>query len=289
MKYCFCVPQLPMSIVEFVDIVEGWDPHERGTSEGTSWLDRHAASACRASRRGGGQSAAVGWRLADGEFRALGRTFDGVAAAGGAVDCLGIMPGRPDRVFKVNSRPMEPARAVQALERLRWRGPAGEVAAFLLRFEGLFRTLRLAVGVSADGVLPRIGLELFQAEAASLSHPGAGKWPPFLARLHEEGLCLPLKMEGLLAWPRRELVFCGRDTFGVLTGIANMKVSFERFPLRRGKEAPRSRPRPIPPPAISPSMWSRRDSRCDDLWRRGHATCRRTRSRNGLSALANSS
>ena len=169
---------------------------------------------------------AVGWRLADRERQAICGIFDRLTAAGGSVDCLGIMPARPDRAFKVNSRPMEPARAVRVLEGLRW-GAAREVAAFLAEFGGLFRSLRLAIGVTADGVLPRIGLELFQGDAGSLSHPGVGEWAPFLARLCEGGLCLPEKMEALKAWPGREFVFHGQDTFGILTGIAHLKVSFE--------------------------------------------------------------
>lgn len=170
---------------------------------------------------------AVGWRLAEGEGRALRRAFDAVAAAGSSVDCLGVMPGRPRRAFKVNSRPIKSERVPMVLEGLGWAGPAGELAAFLARFEGLFQSLRLAIGVTAGGVLPRIGLELFQGEPGSLSQPGVGGWPPFLARLCEDGLCLRRKMDGLLAWPGRELVFCRRETFGVLTGIAHMKVSFE--------------------------------------------------------------
>ena len=170
---------------------------------------------------------AVGWRLEDRERRALTRTFDAMSAAGVAVDCLGIMPGRPARAYKVNSRSMEPARTLPVLEKLGWNGPAGAVATFLSAFEGTFRTLRIAVGVTADGVQPRIGLELFQGEAGSLSHPGAGPWGPFLARLCERGLCLPEKLDGLMDWPGRELVFCGRKTFGLLTGVAHVKISFE--------------------------------------------------------------
>ncbi len=169
---------------------------------------------------------AVGWCLDTGELQALDRVFDGMVATGNTVDCLGIMPGRPGRTFKVNSRPMEPERVLPLLERLRWTGPASEVAAFLSASRKLLRSLRLAVGVSAEGVLPRIGLELFQGVPGSLSHPGVGEWGPFLAWLCEEGLCLPEKMDGLLAWPGREFVFCGQDTFGVLTGMTHVKVSF---------------------------------------------------------------
>lgn len=194
---------------------------------GSDLAENGAAGAADARTVADWLAGAVGWQLAVGEGRALRRAFDAVAAAGSSVDCLGIMPGRAVRAFKVNSQAIEPGRALHLLERLRWKGPADEVAAFLARFEGLFRSLRLAIGVTADGVLPRVGLELFQGEPGSLTQPGAGEWPSFLAGLCENGLCLPQKLDGLLAWPGRELVFCGEDTFGVMTGIAHVKVSFE--------------------------------------------------------------
>jgi len=170
---------------------------------------------------------ALGRRLAGGEGRALGLAFDGFAAAGAKVADVGIIPDRPSREFKVVSRPLEPARVLPLLARLRWPGPAREVAAFLSAFAGSFRTLRLAVGVAAGGVSPRIGLELFQGAPGSLSHPAAREWEPLLAGLREDGLCLPGKVEGLLAWPRREFVYCGRDAFGISTDIHHVKVSFE--------------------------------------------------------------
>ena len=74
------------------------------------------------------------------------------------------------------------------------------------------------------------GLELFQGEPGTLRHAGVGGWGPFLARLCEAGMCRPEKMEALLAWPGREFVFCGPDTFGVLTGLHHIKVSFDSGP-----------------------------------------------------------
>ena len=170
---------------------------------------------------------AVGWRLAAAEHAALERTFDGLAAAGVPVDCVGIMPGRAGRAFRVVSRTMEPARALPALERLRWRGAAGEVSAFLSACDGSFPLLRLALGVTAAGVAPRVGLELFQGEPGTLRNPGVGGWRPCLARLCAAGLCLPEKMTALSAWPVRDFVFRGRDTFGVLTGLHHVKVTFD--------------------------------------------------------------
>ena len=194
---------------------------------GSDLTENSAAGAPDAQTMAAWLAGTAGWRLAGGEGPALRRAFEAVAAAGGSVDCLGIMPGRAERAFKVNSRAMEAERALMVLEGLGWTGPVFEVAAFLEQFEGLFRWLRLAIGVTSSGVLPRIGLELFQGEPGSLSQPGADGWARFLAGLCENGLCLKQKLDGLLAWPGRELVFCGRDTFGVLTGIAHVKVSFE--------------------------------------------------------------
>ena len=170
---------------------------------------------------------AVGWRLAEGEGRALAGAFDGIEAAGGEVDCVAVMPTRPERAFRVVSRPVEPSRALPLLEGLRWKGPPAAVDTFLSGSEGLFDSLRIAVGVTADGVLPGVGLEVFRGTPGTLGHGGVGGWEPFLARLRDEGLCQPEKMAGLLNWPGREIVFHGRRTLDLLTGLAHLKVSFE--------------------------------------------------------------
>ena len=173
---------------------------------------------------------AAGWRLAREEQAALERTFDALAAAGSAVDCVGVMPGRAGRAFRVVSRTLAPAAVPPVLERLGWRGPRGEIAAFLSATEGMFGPLRLALAVTAAGVAPPVGLELFQGEPGTLRHAGAGGWGPFLARLCAAGLCRPEKMDALAAWPEREFVFCGSDTFGVLNSLHHVKVSFGSDP-----------------------------------------------------------
>lgn len=172
---------------------------------------------------------AAGWRLADGERTALERTFDALAAAACAVDCVGVMPGRAGRAFKVVSGTMAPAAALTVLERLGWR-PSGDIAAFLAATEGLYHALRLAVAVTVAGAAPRVGLELFQGEPGTLRHAGVGDWGPLLALLCDAGMCLPEKMDALAAWPGREFVFRGADAFGVLTGLHHLKVSFDSGP-----------------------------------------------------------
>ena len=169
---------------------------------------------------------AAGWRLADGERTALERTFDALAAEACAVDCVGVVPGRARRAFTVVSRTLPPAAALAVLERLRW-GPTAAIAALLVATEGLFRSLRLAVAVTVAGVAPRVGLELFQGEPGTLRHAGVGDWGPLLALLCAAGMCLPEKMDALAAWPGREFVFRGADTFGLLTGLHHVKVSFD--------------------------------------------------------------
>ena len=108
------------------------------------------------------------------------------------------MPDRPGRMFKVLCRPMESRRAMQVLERLGWAGPAGRVEAFLSRFEESFRSLRLAVGVTAQGIAPRIGFELSRGEAASFSRPGTGGWAPLLTgSARSLAGCLPVILTDL--------------------------------------------------------------------------------------------
>ena len=169
----------------------------------------------------------VGWQLAAEEGRALGRLFDGVAAAGGAIDNVGIMPDRSVRAFKAICRPSDSRHVMRILEGLEWKGPITEIAATLSDFEGLFRSLRLAVGTTGNGILPQIGLELSQGEDTSFSRPGVGEWAPLLNKLCEKGLCLPAKLNGLLNWPGREFVFCDSGTFGMLTGIGHVKLTFD--------------------------------------------------------------
>lgn len=152
---------------------------------------------------------AVGWCLADGERHALGLAFDGFAGAGGRVADVGIIPDRPVRGFKVVSRPLESARVRPVLARLRWPGPAREVAAFLSAFAGLFRTLRLSVGVAAEGVLPRIGLELFQGVPGSLGHPASGDWGPSSPGFARTGCACRGSRRG--CWPCPDGSSCSAD------------------------------------------------------------------------------
>ena len=168
---------------------------------------------------------AVGWRPAKDEGRALARAFDGLHSAGGQVDSVAVMPTRSERAFRVISRPVEPARALPLADGLGWSGRG--TGSFLSAFEGLVRWLRVAVDVGPGGVLPRLGLELFRDTPERLNRPGASGWRPCLSRLRDEGLCLPEKMDGLMDWPGRELVFCGERTYGLLTGLSHVKVSFE--------------------------------------------------------------
>lgn len=170
---------------------------------------------------------AVGWRVAEEEGRALAGALDGLRSAGGAVESVAVMPTRPQSAFKVVTRPAEPSRVPALAEGLGWSGRGADVRNFLSEFEGLFRSLRIAVDVGADGVLPRLGLELYQGTPGQVQHPGVGVWPPCLSRLRDEGLCLPEKLDGLMEWPGRELVFDGKRTYGLLTGLSGVKVSFE--------------------------------------------------------------
>ena len=74
----------------------------------SDWTQSGACGTASAGTVAAWLAGAVGWRLADGEREALGRAFDGLAASGGMVADVGIMPGRPGRTFKITSPHVSP-------------------------------------------------------------------------------------------------------------------------------------------------------------------------------------
>lgn len=89
---------------------------------------------------------------------------------------------------------------------------------------------------SSPGSCPEVNRQA-RFFAGADSDPGVGESAPCLAWLWADGLCLPEKMEGLLAWPGQELVLCGRHTFGLLTGLAHGEVFIENTPRGTRREA----------------------------------------------------
>ena len=133
---------------------------------------------------------------------------------------VGAMPGREPRAIRLIWR--LPAAAVpDYLERAGWPGPtalAGELAAEAASFD---LKVSLALDVNENGLLPRIGLELFIRNGWRAPPP---LWYPYLERLLARGLCRPEKGSALRGWPRRLLLFTSGDARRLLSGISHMKL-----------------------------------------------------------------
>ena len=179
---------------------------------------------------------AVGWEEDDRERRHVQLLCD-LMPPSAFSSHVGAMPGRELRAIRLVWRLPAPAAAAAAdwLQRAEWPGPAdlaGELAAEAASF-GLM--VSLAFDVNENGLLPRLGLELFTVASWRAPPP---LWYPYLGRLVARGLCRPEKERGLRRWPRRELLFTPGGARRLVSGISHLKlvlsggsVSAKAYPL----------------------------------------------------------
>ena len=138
----------------------------------------------------------------------------------------GALPGRSPQAFRLLFKGVAPAQIPALLERLEWTGPADAAVAVLDAMDGLLAYIAVSVDVTAAGLGPRLGLELYRPPKwFAVDRTG---WLPFIARLEEHGWCLPAKAAGLRAWPRTARLFDGTDIFGVRMGVNHVKIVVER-------------------------------------------------------------
>ena len=193
-----------------------------------------------AAAKGGGQpdtmtaalAAAVGWTGDAGERQAVERVFYALPP-GGRVGFLGALPGREVRAIRVMVEDIEESNVPAFLQRLDWRGPVNAVAALFsdLRDVVSLHDFQIAIDVTAQGVLPHIGLEM---KCPFIDSGGRGAWTkttrrdwlPFVTRLEEQGWCLPEKAHGLLSYLGKEIFVDGMgDIYLAYRGINHIKLS----------------------------------------------------------------
>ena len=138
----------------------------------------------------------------------------------------GALPGRSPKAFRLLFKGIAPAQVPALLARLEWAGPADEAAAVLDVMDDLVDYIAVSIDVTADGVGPRLGLELYRPPKwFAVDRTG---WHPFIARLEEQGWCLPEKAAGLRGWPGVERLFIEAGIFVVRQGINHVKIVVER-------------------------------------------------------------
>lgn len=150
----------------------------------------------------------------------------------GRLTWIGAMPGREPRMVRLLLAGFETRSLTADLRRLGWPGRPEAVVALLEVLGPFCEGIALQIEVSADGVLPRLGLEVYMpgddAAAGGASHwasrPDSAPWRKLLARLRSANFCLEPKAVALLAFPGRELVF-DESVFEVLVGISHVKLA----------------------------------------------------------------
>ena len=134
----------------------------------------------------------------------------------------GVMPGRAQRAVRLIVQGVKPEEVPPLLEWLQWPGEPAQAAAVLMSVAGRIRTVAVSLDVSARGVAPRLGLELYRpVEWYRTDRAG---WAAFVDWLAELGWCVPTKAAGLRGWPRMEHVFSADGPYRVHQALNHVKV-----------------------------------------------------------------
>jgi hypothetical protein len=174
---------------------------------------------------------AVGWTEDTGEQDAVERVFRTLPASAEVVH-MGALPGRAPRAIRLIIQGIEAADLPALLKRLGWRGSIRTVAAVLTGLRDRLPRFRLSVDVAAQGLSPRLGLEMYLEgesgrEFENWLTTGRSDWRPVVERLTERGWCLPEKAQGLLAWCALDRVYDRKGVFLVYKGINHVKLTIE--------------------------------------------------------------
>ena len=138
----------------------------------------------------------------------------------------GALPGRSPKAFRILVWGVAPEEVPVLLEQLEWPGSTAAAAAVLSTMDDLTTYIAVGLEVTAQGIGPRLGLELYRPVRWFDVDPKG--WNPFIARVAEQGWCLPEKADGLRRWPGTELLLGGAAIHVVRQGISYFKVVVER-------------------------------------------------------------
>ena len=141
--------------------------------------------------------AAAGLRADSAELRQVERVCE-VFSDAALIAQAGVLPGRPRRAVRLVAHRIDTAALPGLLDRLRWPGSADTVLSVTAATSDLTSPgAVLSLDVSASGISPRLGLELFRpVQQYRIDRTG---WRPLIERLTDSEWCLPAKAEGLRA------------------------------------------------------------------------------------------
>ena len=170
--------------------------------------------------------AVAGWGPDAAEQRQVQRIYEMLPPTG-FISQTGVIPGRAQRAIRLIARIYSVGEAIEMLERLQWPGSPPVAASILedvTHLTGLYTGL--SIDVTAQGVSPRLGLELFRpVEWYELDRPG---WKSLFDLLVEKGWCLPEKGRGMAAWPQLNHMFAEDGLYRVRQSINHVKLVMDR-------------------------------------------------------------
>ena len=170
-------------------------------------------------------AAAVGWSGHEGVLRQVERIFEALPETG-YIFQAGALPARSPKAFRILVKGVGKEEIPALLERLEWPGPVAAAADVLAHMDDLVAYVAVSMDVTARGLGPRLGLELYRPlKWHAVDRRG---WHPFIARIEERGWCLPAKAEGLRSWPGTERLIGRGEMYFVRQGINHVKVVVER-------------------------------------------------------------
>ncbi|MCY4580288.1 MAG: hypothetical protein OXD31_14745 [Chloroflexi bacterium] len=173
---------------------------------------------------------AMGWTEDEKEVRAVERVFAALPP-NCQIGQIGAMPGRGLRAIRLIVDGVESEDVSDCLGRLGWPGQTGKAVAVLDEMGDVAPVFRLSLDVLADGLSPRLGLELYPPEQRKgfdrWLTTGIGDWRPIVDRLEALQWCLPDKASGLLDFPGLDKLFDERGVFVLYRGINHVKVTIE--------------------------------------------------------------
>ena len=160
------------------------------------------------------------------------RAIDALYPDGEALH-IGALPDRTPRAVRLVARGIEERRVAAVLKRLEWPGSIPAVTGQLCALRGRVARFNLSFDVSARGVAPRLGLEIYVDGIGRSESPsgwlatGRSHWRPFIAWMEEEGWCLSAKARGLAHWPAVEIIYTYGRRWRLYRGLNHVKITFE--------------------------------------------------------------
>ncbi len=175
-------------------------------------------------------ASAVGWNENEKERIAVERVFAALPRSG-VVDQIGAVAEREPRYIRLVIDDLKQRNVPAFLKRLKWDGPTQKVMDIIEEMHHLTPIFRLSSDVGADGVGPRLGLDMYRPrQPSNLNYwltSGRNAWSSVLDYLEQMRWCLPEKGEGLRDFPAVERIFEEKGMSILYKGINHVKLTIQ--------------------------------------------------------------